>query len=427
MTTSNLITFTAAAFSLLAAASSTSAADFFLKDGDRVVMIGDSITEQYLHSTYVETWALTRFPAWNVTFVNVGIGGDTSPGGNNRFKRDVLAYNPTAMTVNFGMNDAGGPGNVFNEGRFKSYMTGLQGMADQAKAANIRVAWLTTSPVEIQAEGPSIMGDNLNLVKFCEGVKQIAATNGDALFVDHFHPFAAVIDKARAADPKNKIGGGDPVHPGPPGQVVMAAGILKGMSFPTFVCAVEIDAAAKKVVQNQNCAIEGLNVNADGKIEFQQTDRALPFFPEEAKSILQWSPVLDEMNDYRLKVTGLKDGRYEVRLGGVKIADYTAAELSAGVNIAAAALAAGPIAEQVKAVRAAIKAKNDFFHDRIFRGVVLAGAVPDFLELSQQEIDAKREAALKKRMEKMPELFAAIRKSLVIQSHPVEIIRGANQ
>jgi len=37
----------------------------------------------------------------------VGIAGG-APGGNNRFKRDVLCHNPTAMTVNFGMNDAGG-------------------------------------------------------------------------------------------------------------------------------------------------------------------------------------------------------------------------------------------------------------------------------------------------------------------------------
>jgi len=390
-------------------------------------MIGDSITEQHQYSTFVETWILTRFPAWNMTFENVGIGGDTAPGGNNRFKRDVLPYNPTAMTINFGMNDAGGPGNVFNEGRYKSFMTGLQGMADQAKAMNIRVAWCTTSPVEIQAEGPSIMGDNLNLEKFCEGVKQIAGTNGNALFVDHFHPFAAVIDHARAANPKNRIGGGDPVHPGPPGQVVMAAGILKGMSFPTAVCTVEIDAAARKVVQNQNCVIDDVKVNAEGKIAFQQTDRALPFFPEEAKPILQWAPILEELNDYRLKVTGLSDGKYEIRLGGVKIAEYTAGELSIGVNIAAAALAVGPIADQVKAVRGAIKAKNDFFHDRIFRGVVLAGGVPDFLELSQQDIDAKREAALKTRMAKMPELFAAIRTALVLQPHLVEIFRNANQ
>ena len=112
---------------VVTAAITGSAADFFFKDGDKVVMIGDSITEQYLHSSYVEAWTLTRFPAWDIQFINVGIGGDTAPGGKNRFKRDVAAFSPTALTVNFGMNDAGGPNRVFNEPGFKRYMAGLQG------------------------------------------------------------------------------------------------------------------------------------------------------------------------------------------------------------------------------------------------------------------------------------------------------------
>ena len=44
------------------------AEDFFFKDGDVVVMIGDSITEQHLYSNYVEMWTATRFPQWKLTF-----------------------------------------------------------------------------------------------------------------------------------------------------------------------------------------------------------------------------------------------------------------------------------------------------------------------------------------------------------------------
>lgn len=117
---------------------SARAADFFFKDGDVVVMIGDSITEQHLYSNYVEMWTVTRFPAWKLTFRNVGIGGDRSVGGNARFARDVLVHKPTAMTVDFGMND--GSYRAFEEATFKPYMDGLQVMADKAKGANIRVA-----------------------------------------------------------------------------------------------------------------------------------------------------------------------------------------------------------------------------------------------------------------------------------------------
>src|SRR6188508_195718 len=81
------------------------AQDFFFKKDDVVVMMGDSITEQRLYSNYVETWSQTRFPQHNLVFRNVGIGGDTSGGGNGRFKRDVLTHKATVLTVDFGMND----------------------------------------------------------------------------------------------------------------------------------------------------------------------------------------------------------------------------------------------------------------------------------------------------------------------------------
>src|SRR6202046_1360660 len=104
---------------LALAAPAAPAQDFFFNDGDVIVMIGDSITEQHLYSNYVEMWTVTRFPKWKLTFRNTGIGGDSSGGGNGRFKRDVAGYNPTAMTVDFGMNDGGYQ--PFNEQRFGNY------------------------------------------------------------------------------------------------------------------------------------------------------------------------------------------------------------------------------------------------------------------------------------------------------------------
>lgn len=412
-----------AALSMLVAALACTAADFFLKNGDRVVMMGDSITEQHRYSTYVETWALTRFPAWDLRFFNAGIGGDNATGGSERFKRDVLSCAATAVTVNFGMNDCGGPGSNFDAQRYKEFVASMQKIADQVQAAGIRVAWCTTTPAEVMDEGPSVLPYILNLEKFSAGVKEIAAANGNALFIDQSHPFVAAIDRARAANPKNRIGGGDVVHPGPPGQTLMAAEILKGMRFPTLVAAVEINAAADKVVLSRNCMIAGLKIAPDGTIEFQQRDDALPFFPEgDAKSILEWVPVLEQMNGYHLKVTGLKEGRYAVRLGGAKVAEYSAAQLSAGVNLAAAVLAAGPIAEQVKAVGTAIGAKNSYFHDRIFCGVLRAGGVPEFMEMTEEQVEAKRTAVFNERMRKMPELFEAIKKTLVMEAHRVEVI-----
>src|SRR5215213_6347178 len=75
--------------------------EFFFKPGDRIVFLGDSITEQYQYSTYLELYLTTRFPEGKFTFLNAGISGDTANGGASRFQSHVLAEKPTAVTINF--------------------------------------------------------------------------------------------------------------------------------------------------------------------------------------------------------------------------------------------------------------------------------------------------------------------------------------
>lgn len=56
---------------LLAALGSTAMA-FELRAGDRVVFYGDSITDQRLYTTFVETYVVTRFPRMRITFTHSG-------------------------------------------------------------------------------------------------------------------------------------------------------------------------------------------------------------------------------------------------------------------------------------------------------------------------------------------------------------------
>jgi lysophospholipase L1-like esterase len=396
----------------------TNAADFFFKDGDVIVVMGDSITEQHLYSNYLEMWTLSRFPAWKLEFHNVGIGGDRAPGGNSRFKRDVLAFKTTAMTVDFGMNDGGYA--AFTPQGFKNYRNGLKGIANQAQAAGIRVAWLTPSPVEKAETGPALQGYNETLEKYSQGVKELAAAH-NATFADQFHPFVAAIDKARADKPTNRISG-DAVHPGPPGQALMAWAILKGLNFPRLVSTAEVDAVTGKIAKVDHCTIDAVAVLESG-VKFQRQDQALPFFPPDAKSILQWAPVLEELNEYGLKVTGLKAGEYDVLMDGAKVARHRAAELAAGVNLAEAVLNAGPVARQVKDAWKTLVAKNQFHHDHIFNAFLRNAAfIPDWLELKPEEVQGKRDAAWRQRTARYLEMQDALRQSLAPRPHLMEIV-----
>ena len=399
------------------------AEDFFFKDGDRVVMIGDSITEQHLYSNYVEMWTVTRFPKWKITFRNVGIGGDRSVGGNSRFARDVLLHKPTAMTVDFGMND--GSYREFSDQTFKPYMDGLQGMADQATVANIRTAWVTPQPLDNDEQGKTALtGYNQTLEKFSEGVRAISEKNSGK-FVDQFHPYLQVLDAARSkVDKYNRFTAGEAVHPGPPGQALMAASILKGMNFPSLVAAVEIDAKQNKVVSQENCSVEGLQATATS-VKFKKLDKALPFFPEDASSILPWTPILDELNDYKIQVTGLAPGKYKVRIDSVDVAELSAESLGAGVDIAAEVLKSGPIADQAKKVKETVENKNRYHHDQIFRGIVLTG-VPEWIYsvVPREQLEEKKNALVNERLEKVAQLDVEVAESLKMQPHQFEIVNA---
>ncbi len=143
-------------------------------------------------------------------------------------------------------------------------------------------------------------------------------------------------------------------------------------------------------IEVENCEVKLVEGTNDQGISFTRLDFALPFFPDEAKSILQWSPIRDDMNRYGLKVVGLPSGKYALHLDDAKVAEYSAEELAAGVNLAGPALGSGPVADQVKKVWSAIKAKNQYFHDQIYRGVVLANAKsPAFKDVDPKDVESR--------------------------------------
>jgi hypothetical protein len=116
--------------------------DFALKDRDRVVFYGDSITEQRLYTTYIEHYVLTHYPDRRITFINTGWGGDkvsgndckpcAGVGGLARIKRDVIDHRPTVVTLLSGMND--GQYRDFDPAISKVYEDGLTAIIRELKS-----------------------------------------------------------------------------------------------------------------------------------------------------------------------------------------------------------------------------------------------------------------------------------------------------
>ncbi len=66
----------------------------------------DQVEQVRPYAEIYQQWWTDRFPQSDITFVNAGIGGTDSYLGLHRLNRDVLAYHPDVVLVEFSVNDA---------------------------------------------------------------------------------------------------------------------------------------------------------------------------------------------------------------------------------------------------------------------------------------------------------------------------------
>ena len=359
----------------------TMAAEFPLKDGDVWVMAGDSITAQHLHSNYFEAFCYARYPGLKFSFRNSGVGGDTIPKVLARFDWDVAAWKPTVVSVELGMNDQGG----YSVAQFIENMGKL---AEKIKAIPARPVMLTSSPIN-NGDTNEKLGGNKKLSDFADALKTFAAAQ-NVPYSDQFHLVIDVWGKNKpreaianlkasietavkdeklvgadhlkaflaevAKDPQPLVSmQGDAVHPGPPGQLIMAAALLKQLNANGFVSSATLDAAGK-VVETKSCAIENAKAE-NGTLSFSRLDDSIAFpIPDDARAVLKLYPTILELSQYTLKVTGLTAEKYVLKINGAEVATVTAKELDAGINLTD--FAQGPIAAQGKAVLNAVNGKE---------------------------------------------------------------------
>jgi len=413
------------------------AGDFLIHDNDRVVFLGDSITEQRLYTTYIEGYALSRHPEWKLTFRNVGWGGDTSwlrqrvhpdeaklfaanPDAQQKMvedsvkrglERDVLPLRPTFVTVKFGMNDHSYQ--AFRPDIFSAYTRAQAEIAKVLNSEGARVAFLTPQPIEEKRPDPDADIRNQSLRKFSDGLKEVAEKS-HTTFVDQFDPYMKIMLAERAKDPKAFIGAGDAVHPGPKGHTIMAWAVLKGLGATPLVSRADISGTGNGSAKTENCKVSNLSAKV-GRVSFDRLDNALPMpIDKRATEALAIAPILDDLSRYELRVSGLPKGSYNISIDGEPVTSATDAELDKGVNLASNA---GSITKQSGELLDLIFKKNDAYFNR-WRSVQLYTA-PGWAQ--GPELEAKRAAELKRLDGEIADHEAKINALRKPKSHHFEI------
>jgi lysophospholipase L1-like esterase len=404
---------------LLALGTSAVAQEFHLKDGDRVVFYGDSITDQRLYTTFTETFALTRFPQRKIAFVHSGWGGDRVTGGggggiDERLARDVFAYNPTVVTIMLGMND--GRYRAFDQQIFDIYSNGYRNIIKKLKneLPSVRITAIQPSPFDDVTQDPRFPGGyNEVLLRYAQFIQELAGAE-KLTVADLNRPVTAMLAKAKgeSLDNSRKIIP-DRVHPGASGHLIMAAGLLKAWNAPAVVSMVEMDASSKKLVKHENTAVTDLNFGTT--IMWTQKDEALPMpvdFRDPVMALaVRSSDFQETLNRQILAVDGLVSGKYTLRIDGSEVGQFDYDDLADGVNISGLRT---PMWEQAARVHAfTLKHNNVHFARWRSLQVPLAPEHPETMAASLSAMDTLEQ-----------ELITRQRQLAQPVAHKFELVRG---
>ncbi len=300
------------------------------RNGDRIVFLGDSITEQRAYSRYVMGYIALRYPNADVTFRNAGWGGDTAPGGRARLQRDVLSLKPQVVTICYGMND--GRYQPLTKENRDAFTAGMSGLVSDLKNAGVKVVLLAPGCADTSRSGFGYpyKAYNDNLAVLADDVKSLAARERVPVY-DLYSLMLQTQNKGKAADPQFYMIP-DGIHPGYSGHAVMAYGFINALGCQVTPSSLEIDAAKSAVVPDR-CTVNKLRIRPDA-VSFVRKDDALPaYFYLDVADIVKYAPFLTEMNAYKFKITGLKPGTWKLNVQGMEVGKFSADSLAKGIDL----------------------------------------------------------------------------------------------
>jgi len=391
-----------------------------LQAKDFVAVCGDSITEQKLYSVFIADYLMMCQPAANIRVMQAGWGGEIAQGFLGRMERDVLALKPTAVTTCYGMND--GAYTTFDEGRGKWYADNQRGIVKGLQQAGVRLIVLGSPGVvdsnTFRGGGEAANVYNATLGKLGDLDKQIAADE-KVVFADVHGPMMDVMARAKAKyGPGYAVAGGDGVHPGPNGHLVMAYAFLKALGCTGDIGTITLDLAG-----NTATATDGHKVLAcaNGAVDLESTRYPFCFFGDPASpgattGIIEFFPFNQDLNRLMLVVKGADaNKRYKVTWGaGSK--EYTGAALAQGINLAADFLDS-PFGPAFQKAEAAIRNQQNY---ETGLTKVTLHMMPTFRDLAPEEGPALDRIAAKA-IQRDQDLATASAAAVVPVKHTVKV------
>jgi lysophospholipase L1-like esterase len=312
------------------------AGDLVLQKGDRVAVVGDSITEQKQYSRFIETYLLACVPQLDLTVCQFGWSGERAPGFANRMDADMVPWQPTVVTTCYGMND--GTYRPYTDQIGAAYEEGARRIQDRCKALGVRM--IVGGPGVVDAdswragEPDADRYYNDNLAQLSAIAKRLADERGFVYAGLHPLMLKVMTDAKAQLGSEYHVAGPDGVHPGANGHLVMAYAFLKAMGLDGQIGAITVDMNAAATVTEGHRVLSA----SGGLVEIESSRYPFCFTgddknPSGTRSILPFLPFNQDLNRFTLTVTNLSAPAADVTWGD-KTLTLSKAQLEAAVNLA---------------------------------------------------------------------------------------------
>ena len=310
--------------------------NLILKKGDRVAIVGDSITQQKQYSKFIEIYLLASVPQLDLTMYQFGWSGERTPAFAARMDNDMIPWKPTVVTTCYGMND--GSYTTYTDRIGKIYKDHSNKIQTRCKELGIRMVVGGPGPVDTDTWRPNDPDADLfyndNLGKLSEIAGQLAAENG--FVYAKLHPLMMQVMKDAKAKRGNSyyVAGKDGVHPHANGHLIMAYAFLKAMGLDGAIGTITVDMTGKTTATDGHRVL----AVADGAITIESSRYPFCFYGKETEpsgtaSILPFLPFNKDLNRYMLLVNNLSAPMADITWGKTT-KTFTKAELEAGINLA---------------------------------------------------------------------------------------------
>lgn len=331
---------------------------FELRDGDRVVLIGDTLIEREQSFGHVEYVMTTHFADRHVTFRNLGWSADTPVGtsragfdtpdkGFDRLREQLALVKPTVAVVGYGMaNSFDGEAGL---SQFKSDLEKLAAAIQQAGGGQVRFIYLSPLPhEELPPPAPQPARHNDQLALYADVVRDVARQQ-NAHFVNLFKSLNRT-NLAAGIPPLTDNG----IHPNDYGYRLVASTLAAALHWEAHIWRLGIRTDGK--VRDGSWGVTPLKIEVQtnrARIELQTEQLVTPPWPATKP------PAGVVLSPNRLQIAAIDTGSYDLLVDGTYLRTVDDVSLKSSVLIDR-----GPQFDQAESLRQAIVKKNELFFHR---------------------------------------------------------------